>query len=118
MKPGKGAGEAAAVIIITGLLLVLYVLFMPPQDRWELLNSTPEMGVANNIVLDVHPGLISKHGERNKIIELQPVMLYLTKTGTELLRVDSLVISHSIFMNHKERLVFNTKGLIPGDTYL
>ncbi len=112
------SGGAGTMVILIGILLALYILLIPPQDRWNLLNNnsiqTPDESL---IVLHEYPGLLSRD-TNEKTISLLPLSLESPNTPKELLRLNSLIISHSIFVNNNHRIVFNTNGLKPHDLYL
>ncbi len=62
MKFKKAQGTVSGLVILIGVLIVLYVLLLPPCDKCELLNtecpSYCEEELEDNILLSVSPGEI------------------------------------------------------------
>ncbi|MCD6590309.1 hypothetical protein J7K74_03970 [Candidatus Woesearchaeota archaeon] len=123
-RKATNAGSAAGLVILIGLLIILYILFIPPADRWKLLENTTSdisnggIGEESNIILRESPGTLLAEGNIYQRLSLDPIRLYMNEQGVELLKLDSLVVSHSVFSNHPQELIFSTNGLIPGDAYL
>ena len=123
-RKATNAGSAAGLVILIGLLIILYILLIPPADRWKLLENTTSdisnggIGEESNIILRESPGTLLAEGNIYQRLSLDPIRLYMNEQGVELLKLDSLVVTHSIFSNNPKELIFSTNGLIPGDAYL
>ncbi len=122
-KSNANTGGAAGLVALLGVMLILYVLFMPPASRWELLenvsNATIQPGtLPEGILLRQFPGHLSPQGDEFKYIYITPLILHGSSKGQELLKIDSLKVRSSIFTRKKGELIFSTSGMEPRDLYL
>ncbi|RJQ17364.1 hypothetical protein C4573_04905 [Candidatus Woesearchaeota archaeon] len=102
MKAQSGSNAAIMVALIT-LAIILYILFLPPDVRTDLLgeNSTDDDGNSdanlNKTLLLEHPGRIDylKFDERSH--ELPSFRMYSTESGEVLKEVKSLYSRNGVF---------------------
>lgn len=81
MRGQATAGPAAATVILTGLFIILYILFLPPADRAALLGEatadTPDPTIVDPIdrLLDESPGLVAPQRETSETRNLNSFTL-------------------------------------------
>jgi len=112
-KRGQAGGAAALVGIIIAMIL-LYILFLPPAERAELLgeNETEEdEGVSEELgnltLLFKKPGSLDYLKTDEYEHDLQAFNLYSSKEANILEEIDSLKIRRSIFRKDFKNISFN-----------
>jgi hypothetical protein len=58
MRRGQTTGPAAATVVLTGLIIVLYLLFLPPAQREALLNNASPITIDDPSIIDPHDRLL------------------------------------------------------------
>lgn len=110
-KAQYGAGSAATLVILIAGLIVLYLLFLPPSEREELLGDqyvglngyttadgeVLEIYEFNETALSTSPGRIDYLQETEYEHLLSAVNLYTTTEGSYLLQEDALYVKNGIF---------------------
>lgn len=111
MKRAQGATSAAVLVAIITILIVLYILFMPPEERAELLgeNKTVTPGVpttGNLTLLSEMPGRLDYIAQRELEHTIPTLNLRLWTEGLEMKTVDSLYVKKSLIGETKTNLTF------------
>jgi hypothetical protein len=81
MRGQATAGPAAATVILTGLFIILYILFLPPAEREALIGSatgdTEDPTIVDPLdrLLDESPGLVSTRSETSETRNLNAFTL-------------------------------------------
>ncbi len=107
----KAQNPVSTLVIIIGVLIVLYVLVMPPCDKCELLNSDcpsycdDEDGASGDVLLNVNPGDISLTGRRT--FDIGSVNLYSHSEPSVDRLSGSLSVSKGWFGSVDQDLTFN-----------
>ena len=103
-RKGQTGGSAAAVVILTGLMIILYILFLPPADREALLaNVTPGTNMSNgqpvipsnDVLLNEHPRTIDKIPQNLMTHQLNSFTLYSDSSDAVLMQQGPTYISSS-----------------------
>ncbi|MFT4309425.1 MAG: hypothetical protein ACMXYL_02980 [Candidatus Woesearchaeota archaeon] len=92
MRKGASAtGPAAATVILTGLIIVLYLLFLPPAERDALLGNASPITTTDPTVIDPHdrllqvfPRIIEPIEQRSHNIPLASLVLHTRGEDREL----------------------------------
>lgn len=113
-KRSQSATNAGVTIILIAVLIVFYILFLPPEDRAELLGeSYPDTGSPGGVTPGAKSVLFSSMPGRlfppsaNMVEHTLPSFLVFTVTNAnELKRVDSLYIMNSAFSDKSEEVIF------------
>ena len=103
MRKAQGGMSAAILVAIIAAVIVLYILFLPSEERMDLLNITEEKEnggedeISENVLLLEYPREMVHFGE--KIIEhnIDSVNLYIKKEDSVLKQVDSAYIKNGWF---------------------
>ena len=112
----KGENEAKAVgvlIILIALMMTLYLIFIPPEDREQLLKSNNSTGVYNTNSVDKlellseSPGIVTPEKQQKADHNLIPVNLFIKNEPTSLSLAQSLSISQGLFSKSFPTLFFN-----------
>jgi len=115
-KKGQStAGSAATLLAIIAGLILLYILFLPPQEREELLGSSNastqasgEEAHGNETLLLEHPGVIEYVAETEVIHNIPSVNLRTEPVSKILKKVLSAEVKRSWFS--REDLTINFKA--------
>ena len=81
MRGQQSASPAAALVILMGLFIILYILFLPPADREALIGGatgdTPDPTVVDPLdrLLDESPGLLTPQRETSETRSLNSFTL-------------------------------------------
>lgn len=111
----KGAEEGKAVgvlILIIALFMVLYIIFIPPEEREQLLypNATLQEGttaVEKLELLAESPGFVSPLKQEITEHNLMPVNLYIKSEPKTITLAQSLSITKGLFSKSFPTLYFN-----------
>ena len=112
----------ALLIFIIGVALVMYILFLPPAERAELLEqnrSTPGDGTRDeiSILMTQEPGRISNIAD-TEIIKALPSFNLFTRTDAKTLaEFDSIYIKKSLFEEQMRNITFGIEDLEHTDNY-
>lgn len=116
MKKAQGAGGAAALVSIIALMIVLYILIIPAEERDLLLNDTAEEGrtsktIAEEILVFEHPGLLDYLKETEREHSIPSVNLYTETNAVSLKDIESIYIKNGWFAEKAHTLEFLTDDL-------
>lgn len=125
-KAQDGAKAATLVAIIAGLIL-LYILFIPPAQRNELLNITNDTddsnggtgaAVSDKVLLLEHPGLLEYISAKEYEKSIPPTTLLVSTEAVTLKTAEAISVKNNWFSRQAYNLSFsigdldNTKNLI------
>ena len=102
----------ALLIFIIGLTLVMYIMFLPPEDRADLLeqNRTYAEGddVKNyiTILMTKEPGRLTNLAEDEVVKDLPSFNLFTRTDATSLIDFDSVYIKKSLFEEQQRNISF------------
>ncbi|MEK6874742.1 MAG: hypothetical protein AABX52_03265 [Nanoarchaeota archaeon] len=106
-KRAQPANEAWVLVGLITLLLVFYILFLPPADRKKLLEETPTtaQGLANSTLIVEHVGLLESH---EPTIEhgIPPSHIFEAKKAVVLESFNPFFIKKGWFTQRNENLSF------------
>ena len=111
MMNKKAQNPVTTLIILIGVLIVLYVLVMPPCDKCELLKTDcpsyceDENGARGDVLLNVAPGDVSLAGSRT--YDIGSINLYSHSDPTVDRLANSLSVSKGWFGTVDQDLTFN-----------
>ncbi len=127
-KKAQDGTKAATLVAIIGGLIILYILFVPPSQRNQILNLSNDTGnsgststssnVSNQTLLLEHPGLLEYISSTEYEKSIPPLTLLVSTQATTLKTADSIVIKSNWFSNDAYNLSFslgdvkNTQNLI------
>jgi hypothetical protein len=112
-KRGQNAGSAAIFVIIITVMVILYLVFLPPEDRANLLGESSSGsgngGVGSNvkqILFSQSPGQLQPPGS-NIVEHTMPAFMVFTTTNTaELKSVSNIYVKNSAFSDSFEEVEF------------
>lgn len=97
----KAATNAAVLIAVISALIILYILFLPSEDRLDIIGenaSDRDFGPDSEDVLLEDTGVVMEHFSEDEIEHTLPsVTLYSTTTATVLKEVASFYVKRSLF---------------------
>jgi hypothetical protein len=114
----------ALLIFIIGLTLVMYIMFLPPADRAELLeqNRTYKDGEKpKNIIrtlMTKEPGRLTNLAEDVVVKDLPSFNLFTRTDATSLISFDSIYIKKSLFEEQQRNISFNIDDFENTDNYV
>jgi hypothetical protein len=123
MRKAQASGATAAVFVaVLALLMVLYILFLPPEDREAILGSgskvtTPQEDdplsriIYNETVLAKSPGRLDYLKFDEYEHDLPAINLYKTTSANEILIESAFVIRNGWFDNQKKKINFNVRDI-------
>lgn len=114
-KKGQGGGSAAALVALIGLIIVLYILFLPPADREKLLSDDFEEGseitTKYDEILKVSPGTLSEIS-KDEFEHYVPSVNIFTKTEGNLLKdISSGYAERKLFSEETFKIEFTVNNL-------
>jgi hypothetical protein len=116
------AGQAASLVLVILIGIVVYVLLVPGPIREDLLNgngtttttTTPGTGTSKNttiVILDEHPGTIDVVTQREFEHDIPSFNLFKTTDSTELKKLNPFYISTNMFGKKTKRITFDIADL-------
>jgi len=114
----------ALLIFVIGLVLIIYILFLPPEDRADLLEQErigeEEDDVKDEItiLLTKEPGTLSNIAEDEIIQDLPSFNLFTRTDATNLLDFDSIYIKKSLFEEQDRKVSFEVKDFENTDNFV
>ena len=118
MKKGQVDTKNVAILVfVMGLLMLAYVLLIPPEDRRQLLgedNDTSASGSTSKseLLLLESPGLLSPTKENEIKHEINLINLYV-KTEPEIINLaDTISVSNSLFSSNSPTYKFEIGNLM------
>jgi hypothetical protein len=112
-KLGQAATQAGIVVVLIAVLMVLYILFLSPQDRAELLGDDSGSGGGGggsgrvrSVLFSATPGRI--YPLSSDVIEhtMPSLTVFTVTNANELKRVQSLYVKNSVFSTTSKEVVF------------
>jgi len=103
-RKGQTGASAGAVVILTGLIIILYILFLPPAARQELLsNVTPSTNNSNgqpvipsyDVLLNEHPQTLQPVPQSLMTHQLNSFTLYSDNNDAVLMQQGPTYVSTS-----------------------
>jgi hypothetical protein len=101
MKKGQSGSSAALFVLLMGIAIILYILFLPPDVRNDLLNegttnaSTTTISSNRGVLLDVSPGTLLESKTLKFDHNLPSFNLFTTTEDAILKQIQSVYISTS-----------------------
>ncbi len=112
-KKGEQEGKAVGtLILVIALAMLLYVLFIPPEDRDILLNQNGSSNTLSTIndkleLLSENPGFVSREQKELTEHNMIPVNLYIKNEPKSLNIAQSISITKGLFSKSFPTLHFN-----------
>ncbi len=108
-RRGQSAGNAAAFVAILTVLIIVYILFLPPDIRTELLGD--KNGILNDsststnteILLKQNIGKVTYINTAEKTYDLPTVRIYSPTSGQVLKSIPSSNIRYALFDTEKSK---------------
>lgn len=130
-KAQEGEGtKAATLVAIIGGLIILYILFIPPSEREDILNLTNDTNgadenggasdeeIPDETLLLEHPGLLEHVSATEFEKSIPPTTLFVSTEAATLKTAESIDVKNNWFSNQAYNLTFslsnveNTKNVI------
>ncbi len=117
---GTSAASATGFIALVVGLIILYIIFLPPEERAELLGENEtvageekEVSVEDeeSILLLEYPGRIDYLKEKEYEHDISAFKLYKTINAQELDTINPFIIRHGLFDEVKKEVPFKIKDL-------
>ncbi|MBI2148408.1 hypothetical protein HYU23_01910 [Candidatus Woesearchaeota archaeon] len=117
-KKAQREGTAVAILLIViALFMTLYILFIPPQERNQLLQKdTTETGVEGGLppkveLLAESPGLVTPTTESATVHRIPSVNVFLKEEPKLITLAQNLFVSKGLFSKSFANLKFQTRDL-------
>ncbi|MBW2972329.1 hypothetical protein KY359_04805 [Candidatus Woesearchaeota archaeon] len=125
-RKAQDAASAATLIAVIALLIVFYLLFIPPSFRDQILEgnestSTGKTGTAgrvNETILKASPGTLSRISSEEMEHNIPSVVLYSKKESKVLDTIASLSVKSSVFGKKTAAMQFTIDDLDNTDNLL
>ncbi len=105
----RAQAGAAVLIALIAVLIIMYVLFLPPADRAVLLNETSPATAVNttgsNVIFQTVPTVAQQQGPETH--GMPPFTVRTQTSGNVLADRSSLSVSRTAFSNSPETVVFD-----------
>lgn len=114
----------ALLIFIIGLVLVMYIMFLPPEDRADLLEQNRTYGDDDEIkeyitiLMTKEPGRLTNLAEDEVVKDLPSFNLFTRTDATSLISFDSVYIKKSLFEEQQRNISFNIDDFENTDNYI
>jgi|GEM_PF-470649 len=119
-KKAQVGGQAAVLVAIVGLLIIVYLLFLPPESREEILygnqtkeNVTTETSEGTNLLLEspgrIEPSSMFKKYEDGR--NLPDIVLKVSKEATVLKTMNPFYIKNNIFGSSTKDIIFEIQNV-------
>ncbi|MGV8171861.1 MAG: hypothetical protein ACP5OA_04165 [Candidatus Woesearchaeota archaeon] len=109
-KRGQYASNAAAFVAVLTVLIILYILFLPPDIRTELLgdanssfNDDSKSNSNNKVLLQQNVGRITYINTNEKTYDLPATRIYSPTSGQVLKNVPSISLRNALFDTEKSK---------------
>jgi hypothetical protein len=102
-KRGQYAGNAAAFLAILTVIIILYILFLPPDIRTELLGDKNAMlndtdsSENGEILLEQNVGKVTYINTNEKTYDLPSIRIYSPTAGQVLKNIPSITLKSALF---------------------
>lgn len=123
MVSGKqGQSGAAILVALLAALIILYVLFLPPEERAALLgenpDGTPGGPAANNILFSTPVGVVYPKLDPADVHDLPTVHIRTVDSAMVLAQRDRIDVSGNAFEKNFEMLTFNVDPMLTRNAVL
>jgi len=108
----QSASNAGITVILIAVLIIVYILFISPQERAKLLGETPPGGPgvipsgAKSTLFSQTPGRLYPPSANMFEHTLPSFMVFTVTNAGELKRTESLYVKNSAFSDKSEELIF------------
>lgn len=112
-RRAQDAGNAATLVAVIALLIIFYLLFIPPSFRDQILEGNQsvteegEEALANETILRASPGTLSSISSEEIEHNIPSVVLYAKKDSQVLGSAGSAYVKSSVFGQKKASTLFN-----------
>jgi hypothetical protein len=110
-KKGQSGSSAATLVAVIGLLIVLYIVFLPPDIRKDLLagNSTENLSSGDIIttILSESPGRLEQISNLEVEHNLPSLNLFALSGAKVLKKASSLYVKNGVFDKKSEKMTFD-----------
>jgi hypothetical protein len=110
MRKGQSASSAAAFIAIMTIAIILYILFLPPDIRNELIGTPNETGTtttnpaqASTSLLQQQIGRITYINTNDKTYDIPTVRIFSPTSAQVIKVVPSITIRSALFDNENSK---------------
>jgi len=114
-KNAQDAGSAATLVAVIALLVIFYLLFIPPSFRDQILEgneTNPKLaGTSNETILKASPGTLSRISSEEIEHNIPSVALYSKKDSKVIDSLNTLSVKSSIFGMTKASMQFKIEDL-------
>ena len=113
----KSATGAAALVLLIGVFIALYLVLIPKSDRDQILNQTSRDDVRNrileeqNILLQAQPGEIIADADGIIKHEILPIMLFIKDEPNIQALASNLKVERGLFNKKEHTLTFSIQDL-------
>lgn len=126
LKRGQSANRVGTMIILITVVLLLYLLFLPPDTRDEILfnetgdpTTTPGSDISiEERLVDVNVGDLEYVGRNQERTSIPAYTVSAELEGTELQSRDSIQVSKSLFSEQTGSMTFTTSPSLTEDVRL
>lgn len=111
-----GGTQVMVILIVIALFMTLYILFIPPSERKELLGETQTTTTATTQegkveLLAESPGQLTPTTELDTVHKIPSVSVFLKTEPKIISLANSLVVSNGLFSKSFPKLKFKTENL-------
>ena len=121
-KKAQGSGgSAASLVAVLGALILLYILFLPPEARQGLLDDTSGSGISQpgestltgeeSLLLMETPGTLSVVSDDEFEHNIPSFNLYTTTSASVLKEVANIYLKKSLFSSEEKDIVFEIEDI-------
>lgn len=111
----RGDSYTALIVAMIGASIILYILFLPPKYRAELLGENISRygeDYSNvTILMSKEPGTLSYLKSDTTTLDLSSFNLYTKKTANILMEINSVYVRKSLFNNEFRNLTFELRNI-------
>ncbi len=125
MRPSRKGQQGAAILVaLIAALIVLYILFLPPEDRAALIGDpsgrAPDGTPTNpaNIIYTSPVGRVTVPSNPSIVHELPTVPVRAIEEGSILVRRDTVIVLNNVFEKGPSTIVFNAQPSLTRNAYL
>ena len=112
-KLAQASTQAGVVVILIAVLMVLYILFLSPQDRAALLGEdqtgtggTGTDGRVRSVLYSATPGRIYPLSADSVEHTMPSLTVFTVTNANELKRIQSLYVKNSVFSSTNREVIF------------
>ncbi|MEM0231016.1 MAG: hypothetical protein QXT20_02335 [Candidatus Woesearchaeota archaeon] len=118
-RKAQTATSAGVLVGLIGLLIIIYILFLPPETRQELLtenatNSSSQDSSANKVLLDEKPGRLDASSMYDKYSDghsVNDLVVKVTRNAAVIKTINPFYIKNNIFGAISKQVTFEVKNL-------